>query len=1384
MARSHKAGPSRRRTSEPLPDEAVDHLRQLLDVPGYAIVSADGEGRITLFNRGAEDLFVWTAGEMVDGAVATLFPGGLPNTVPPARGDFHDVVGRRKDGSEFVAEVAVSRLKTDGGWTAVLRQARKDDQAIFENAGIGFYRTSLGGRPLRVNPAFVAMMGYNGEDDLLAAKKDIAAEWYVDPARRAEFRRLVEENGHLADFESEACRYATGERIWVSETARVVRDSDGRPLYYEGTVLDITERKRAEKALSDSESRLRAILDNSSVEITLKDLAGRYLLVNRAWRENHGLTLEEAVGRTLAELHSEEKAAPFTAMELRVIETGEAVEREVQPIVAPNGEAFVSIKFPVRDEAGRIISVGTINTDISDINRAVAALRESEERYRSLVEKSPDGIFVHVDDTITYVNAAAVGLFAAKSPRDLIGKEAFDLMGPSFRDLARDRVRQMKEGQEIPFVEARLLRLDGSEFDGEVAGTTFLHGGKTAIQTIVRDVSKRKQAQDALRESEAHNRAILNSVLDGIITIDDEGTIISFNAAAEGLFGFAAKEAVGRNVKMLMPEPEHGEHDGYISNFLETGEAGIIGIGREVVAKRKDGTFFPMDLGITELTMAGRRLFVGVTRDITERKLAQEALRESEERFRAVVESSPGAVIIKDLDLRNVIVNKRLGDWYGTDAEAIIGKSVHAFLPKEIADRVEAQERKVIKSGTVVEEERTVTYPDGVTRHVLAQKFPIPGPNGECVAVGTVINDITERKRAQEALGRSEERFRAVVESSPGAVIIKDLDLRNVIVNKRLGDWYGTDAEAIIGKSVHAFLPKEIADRVEAQERKVIKSGTVVEEERTVTYPDGVTRHVLAQKFPIPGPNGECVAVGTVINDITERKRAQEALSESEERFRSLVNNMTDSVFVFDLEGGYRMVNSIASQALGYSEAELLDLTVADIAVDKTLEERQKGWQRLGPGGSLTVEARHQRKDGSIIPVEVKVNEFQAGDDRLIMAVARDITERQRAEEQLRLAKDEAETANRAKSEFLSSMSHELRTPMNAILGFGQLLQIDTKEPLGDNHRDYVDAILKGGEHLLELINDVLDLSVIEAGKIDLAYESVAPADVADECVSLARMMADKRGITITDRCDCAPTSWAWADRTRLKQILLNLLSNAIKYNRDGGSVTLDCRPTADGMLRFLVDDTGIGIPAERRDELFLPFSRLGAEKSAIDGTGIGLALCKRLVELMDGRIGFESRAGEGSTFWIELPLAAGEEDSPPPRAAEPGPAAAGEWCVLYVEDNPADVHLMEAIVARLPDVALVSAHNAELALEMAEFHGPAVIIMDINLPGMDGIEALKRLRRSAATRDTPVIAVSSNAAKTDVENYLAAGFRDFLPKPIRIDTALALLDQALNADC
>ncbi|MDP6787083.1 MAG: PAS domain S-box protein [Rhodospirillales bacterium] len=1265
-----KAGAADRRDRQPMPEETLGQLRQILDVPGYAIISVDGEGRITLFNQGAERLFGWSAGEMAGGAVDALFPGGLPGTATPERDGFQNIVGRRKDGTEFAAEAAVSRLKSDGGpaLTAVVRETRDEGREIFENAGIGFYRTSLDGRPLRVNQASVAMMGYDDEDALLAAKKDVATEWYVDPGRRAEFRRLVEKNGQVADFESEVYRFQTGEHIWVLETARVVRDGDGRPLYYEGTVIDITERKRTREALRESEEKFRAVVDCAPAIIHLKDAEGRFRVVNKAFEDFYGAPAADALGKTAYDLFPKAQADAYTRLDRSVLESGSILVREVETPVE-NGEPRTvrSVRFPIPGAGGEPVGIGVVAEDVTERKRVEEALKETTQQLNTAIESFSDGFMLFDrDDRFVLSNSAyrnshpkisdlqKVGMKFETIVRKLAESGFYGNTPDQVDDVVRARIEKHRSGDPFEFrtktgrwfrmvqyktpeggsalvqidmteqrrVEEALreseeaLRQEKSRLSlllesspsviyackasGDFGATyisdnirnimgfepeqfvndpgfwkngihpedaprvfeelqqLFVHGTYSHEyrfrkpdgsfmwvednlnliydsdgnpQNIIgawSDITERRRVDEALRESEAHNRAILNSVLDGIVTINEEGTITSFNAAAESIFGFAAKEAVGRNVNMLMPEPERSEHDGYLANYLKTGQAGIIGTGREVIGRRKDGTLFPLVLAVSALTLEDRRMFVGVTRDITERKLAQEAL------------------------------------------------------------------------------------------------------------------------------------------------------------------------------------------------------------------------------------------------------------SESEERFRTLVGNMTDNVFVHDTEGRFRMVNTTALENLGYTEAELLDMSVPDIDVDATEAVVQGLWRKLAEGRSLAAEGRHRRKDGSTFPVEVLLNGFQAGDERLIMAVARDITDRKRAEKELRLAMEEAETASRAKSEFLSSMSHELRTPMNAILGFGQLLQIDPKEPLSNNQRDYVDAILKGGEHLLRLIDDVLDLSVIEAGRIELSYESVASSEVVEECVSLSRMVADKRGIMIDDRCDSARPSRVWADRTRLKQVLLNLLSNAVKYNNDGGRVMLDCRPTPDGMVRLSVTDTGKGIRVDLRDELFLPFSRLGAEKSGVDGTGIGLALCKRLVELMGGRIGYESEAGQGSTFWIELPPATGEGDDDRPRP--PRPAASGQRCVLYVEDNPSNIHLMEAIVDRLPGIALISAHNAELALHMAEAQAPAAIVMDINLPGMDGFEALKRLRRSAPTRDIPVIALSSAALKADVDRGFKAGFYNYLTKPIRVEVLLAALGQVLDA--
>jgi K+-sensing histidine kinase KdpD len=359
-------------------------------------------------------------------------------------------------------------------------------------------------------------------------------------------------------------------------------------------------------------------------------------------------------------------------------------------------------------------------------------------------------------------------------------------------------------------------------------------------------------------------------------------------------------------------------------------------------------------------------------------------------------------------------------------------------------------------------------------------------------------------------------------------------------------------------------------------------------------------------------------------------------------------------------------------------------------------------------------------------------------------------------------------------------MSHELRTPMNAILGFGQLLQYD--DSLAAEHKDSVGEIIKAGEHLLDLINEVLDLSKIESGQIDLLIEPVELCSVVEECLSLIDIMAEKRNIQISHS---GLTGVALrADRTRLKQALLNLLSNAVKYNREGGDVHLEIKAHGADRLRILVIDTGRGIAAERLNEIFQPFNRLDAESSGIEGTGIGLTITRRIVEMIGGSIGVESEAGVGSTFWIELPLeslpeqdqqaASGNHVMPPRQRGE------ATHTVLYIEDNPSNLRLMAQILGRRKHIHLLTAHTPELGIELALARHPELILLDINMPGMDGYQVLEVFKAEAGLQTIPVVAVTANAMTRDIERGLAAGFSDYLTKPLDIPLLHSILDKHL----
>ncbi|HEX5362950.1 MAG TPA: response regulator [Gallionella sp.] len=386
---------------------------------------------------------------------------------------------------------------------------------------------------------------------------------------------------------------------------------------------------------------------------------------------------------------------------------------------------------------------------------------------------------------------------------------------------------------------------------------------------------------------------------------------------------------------------------------------------------------------------------------------------------------------------------------------------------------------------------------------------------------------------------------------------------------------------------------------------------------------------------------------------------------------------------------------------------------------------------------------------------------------------------------ELERARAVAEKANLAKSDFLSSMSHELRSPLNAILGFAQLMGSDTPPPTA-SQKASIAHILQAGWHLLKLINEILDLAKVESGQIDMSEEPVSLAEVMLECKNMIEPLAQLRGIKLSLPIFESPR-FVRADRTRLKQVLINLISNAIKYNSALGTITVSCTENSPGRIRISIKDSGAGLSAEQLTQLFQAFNRLGQEEGEEEGTGIGLVVAKRLVEMMGGTIGAESTVGEGSVFWFELLAADEPRLEMPARETAPmsgarAPIDSPAKTVLYVEDNPANMRLVEHILARHPHIRLLNAVNGNNGIEIARAVRPDAILMDINLPGISGLEALKILREDPTTMHIPVIAVSANAMPLAIERGLEAGFFRYVTKPIQIDTFMDALNVALES--
>ena len=726
-------------------------------------------------------------------------------------------------------------------------------------------------------------------------------------------------------------------------------------------------------------------------------------------------------------------------------------------------------------------------------------------------------------------------------------------------------------------------------------------------------------------------------------------------------------------------------------------------------------------------------------------------------------------------------------------------------------------EALVFKASRGIEDIYELTYirKDGSRFPAIVSVTALRDAQNAIIGYLLIGTDNTARKRAEEALLKAGALQNAIFNSANFSSIATDekgvIQLFNVGAERMLGY---TAAEVL-----NTITPAEISDPQEVIARAkalsielattitpgfealVFKASRGIEDIYELTYirKDGSRFPAVVSVTALRDNHGGIIGYLLIGTDNTARKQVEAEQKKLDQRLRdqqfytrSLIESNIDALMTTDPSGIITDVNKQMEALTGCTRDELIGAPFKNYFTDP--ERAEAGIKLVLSGKKITdYELTACARDGKKTVVSYNATTFYDRDRNLqgVFAAARDVTERKRFERalqetnvELESAKSAAEKANLAKSDFLSSMSHELRSPLNAILGFAQLMESASPLPTA-SQAESIAQILQAGWHLLKLINEILDLAVIESGKVSLSPESVSLSEVMSECQAMMEPQAQQRRIRMTFPRFEHPI-FVRADRTRLKQIVINLVSNAIKYNQEQGTVVVDCALSAPERIRISVKDTGAGLPPEKLAQLFQPFNRLGQEASGVAGTGIGLVVTKRLAELMEGVLGVESTVGVGSVFWCELISAAA-----PQLAAESGeaealippqlPAGALRRTLLYVEDNPANMKLVEQLIARCPDIRLLTAGNGTLGIEIARASQPNVILMDINLPGISGIEALKILHEDPTTAHIPVVALSANAMPRDIAMGLEVGFFRYLTKPIKVKEFMDTLNAALE---
>lgn len=956
------------------------------------------------------------------------------------------------------------------------------------------------------------------------------------------------------------------------------------------------------------------------------------------------------------------------------------------------------------------------------------------------------------------------------------------------------------------------------------------------LRPLSQMLDQRAEALEALERSESRTQIIFESAADGILTFDEQGNVETCNPAAARIFGFDLEELRGLPIAQLIPKPGmQSQGKDYVGQDLRTNEMRIIGRGQEVEGRRKDGSSFPMELAVRKVRTNGAGLFVGIVHDLTDRRKSEQAVQSSEQRYRLLADNSIDMITRRTVRGELLYVSPASRPLLGYEPKELVGKALSDLIHTQDMEQTTRQQSGVMIRSDAYLRSYRLRRKDGryVWVETVCRNVRTPGTKDVAELV-CITRDITERKKYEMQLIAQNQMLEVLVHNQSLAEMLTALCrslgeqasemITAIMLAGETGDKLRLAAGPNLPDSYAQSLleipigPHEGSSGAAAFRRQTVGVSDLAtnpiwgNERRNIALLNGLKAcwsvPILSQKNTLLGtldvyfrqthtpsvPEQRLIEGAAHLAALAiERKRSEDALRESEERYRGLFDHNPLPSWVFDIETQqFLAVNESAVQKYGYARNEFLSMTIDQLRAPDDLAAMFEENITVSTAHLKARNRKHTLKSGQVIDVELSSHGVQFGGRKARLVLAVDMTRRRQAEEALRNAKEAAEIANQAKSEFLANVSHEIRTPMNGILGLSNLL---LDKPANEEQRRCLEMIRHSAEALLRIINDLLDFSRIEAGRLALDKQQFRLRENLERSLQPLVVQAEQKGLQlICEIADEVPDRLE-GDPTRLHQVLINLVGNAIKFTRQGRvRVHVEARSQAADRtaLHFQVQDTGIGIPLEKQQSIFEAFVQADSSTTReYGGTGLGLAISTRLVEMMDGQIWVESEAGQGSTFHFtasfSVPTPTAESaaaeslPSPPPRSLEGPPLVRRPMRVLLVEDNPVNQQVGCMLLEKMGHTVQVAGTGRE-ALERIERTPPEVVLMDVQMPEMSGLEAVSRLRTlelQTGRPRLPVIAMTAYAMKGDRERCLEAGMDDYVAKPIAEAELQAVLDRA-----